>query len=148
MKDMLYEAVFWRRDDKRPSFEEAFTDFPGVIKSLADWSERAGDTAVIATLDGSPVGAAWYRYWTEENTIRGYMDDHVPVVVIGVHAGFRGKRVGTALLSGLIEQAQKEGVPRLSLMVAKDNYALKLYQQQGFVYHSETEDSFTMVREL
>lgn len=148
MKDMLYEAVFWRRDDKRPSYEEAFTSFPGVIKSLAEWSERDGDTAVIATLDGTPVGAAWYRYWTEENYIRGYMDDNVPVLVIGVHEDHRHKGIGTILIEGLIEQARKEGIPQMSLMVSMDNYALNLYQQQGFQKYSETEDSFTMVRNV
>jgi ribosomal protein S18 acetylase RimI-like enzyme len=51
-------------------------------------------------------------------------------------------------LFGLTEQAQREGVPRISLMVSKDNYAIKLYQQQGFEIHSETEDSITMVREI
>lgn len=148
MKDMLYEAVFWRRDGKRPSFEEAFTDYPGVIKCLADWTERDGDTALIATLHGTPVGAAWYRYWTAENYIRGYMDDNVPVLVIGVHEDHRHQGIGTQLIEGLIEQARKDGIPRISLMVAKDNYALKLYEQQGFEFHSETDDSFTMVREL
>lgn len=148
LKTILYEAVFWRRDAKRPSFEEAFTDYPGVIKCLADWGERNGDTALIATRHGSPVGAAWYRYWSEANYIRGYMDDNVPVLVIGVHEDHRHQGIGTQLIEGLIAQARKDGISRISLMVAKDNYALKLYQQQGFVYYSETDDSFTMVREI
>ena len=148
MKEMLYEAVFWRRDDKRPSFEEAFTDFPGVIKALANWSEREGDTAVIATQNGTPVGAAWYRYWTEENYLRGYMDDNVPVLVIGIHEDHRHQGIGTMLIAWLVEQAKKGGIQQMSLMVAMDNYALNLYQQQGFQKYSKDEDSFTMVREI
>ena len=147
MKEMLYEAVFWRDVENRPSYKEAFT-FPGVAKSLADWSERVGDTAVIATLDGTPVGAAWYRYWTEENYIRGYMDDNVPVLVIGVHQNNRHKGIGTLLIAELVVQARKDSIPKMSLMVSKDNYALNLYKQQGFEIHSETEDSFTMVRDI
>lgn len=133
--------------ENRPPLEEALS-LPEVAKSLAGWGERDGDTALIATLNGTPVGAAWYRYWSKENYTRGYMHDKVPVVVIGVHEDFRGKQIGTKLLFGLTEQAQREGVPRISLMVSKDNYAIKLYQQQGFEIHSETEDSITMVREI
>ncbi len=147
MRDILYEAVFWRNVDKRPSLEETLS-LPEVAKALADWGGRDGDTALIATLNGTPVGAAWYRYWTEEDEMRGYMADNVPVIVIGIHEEFRGKGIGTKLLSGLVEQAKKEGVPRVSLMVAKDNYALKLYQQQGFEFYSETEDSITMIRKI
>ncbi len=147
LKEMLYEAVFWRDVQNRPSLKEAFS-FPDVAKSLADWSERDGDTALIATLNGTPVGAAWYRYWTEDDEMRGYMNDNVPVLVIGVHEDHRHKSIGTLLIEGLVEQARKDDVPRISLMVSKDNYAQKLYQQQKFEYHSETEDSITMVREI
>ena len=148
LQSILYEAVFWRDVENRPSYEEAFTDFPGVIKALADWGERDGDTAIIATHNGTRVGSAWYRYWRAEDEMRGYTANSTPVIVIGVHAEFRGKKIGTRLLSGLIEQAQKEGVPQVSLMVSKDNYALNLYRQQGFKFHSETEDSITMVRDI
>ncbi|MCP4141373.1 MAG: GNAT family N-acetyltransferase [Chloroflexi bacterium] len=147
MKAMLYEAVFWRDVENRPAYEEALA-LPDVHKALADWGKREGDTALIATINGTPVGAAWYRYWNEKDEIRGYMHNNVPVIVIGVHEDFRAKKIGRRLLSGLIEQAQKEGVPRISLMVSKDNYALRLYQQQGFKIYSEIEDSITMVRDF
>ncbi|MBT7072183.1 MAG: GNAT family N-acetyltransferase [Anaerolineae bacterium] len=147
LKEILYEAVFWRANDNKPLFEEGLA-FPDVAKALADWGKRAGDTAVIATLSGTPVGAAWYRYWTEDNYIRGYMDDNVPVLVIGVHRDHRHKGIGTTMIEWLLAHAKKNGILKMSLMVSKDNYALKLYEQQGFENHSETEDSFTMVRKI
>ncbi len=147
MKEILYKAVFWRDVQNRPSLKEALS-LPDVAKALADWGGRDGDTALIATQNGTPVGAVWYRYWTAEDEMRGYMDDKVPVLVVGIHADQRGKGIGTLLIEGLVEQARKDGVLRVSLMVSKDNYALKLYEQQGFEYHSETEDSITMVREV
>ena len=147
MKEILYEAVFWRIDDKRPSFEEG-SAYPGVIKSLADWGERDGDKAVVATHNEKPVGAAWYRYWTENNYIRGYMDDNVPVLVIGIRQDHRHKGIGTKMIESLIDQAKKSGIQKMSLMVSKDNYAINLYKQQGFLEYSDDEDSFTMVREI
>ena len=147
MKEILYEAVFWRVDDKRPSFEEG-SAYPGVIKSLADWGEREGDAAVIATINDVPVGAAWYRYWTKDNYIRGYMDENVPVLVIGVHQDHRHQGIGSKIIEWLIEHAKKSGIQKMSLMVSKDNYALSLYRQQGFQEYSDDEDSFTMLRDI
>ena len=147
LKEILYEAVFWRIDDKRPSFEEGGT-YPGVVKSLADWGERDGDTAVVAAINEVPIGAAWYRYWTEDNYIRGYMDDNVPVLVIGVHQDYRHKGIGTMMIKWLTEQAREGGIQKMSLMVSMDNYAINLYRQQGFQKYSEDEDSFTMLREI
>mgnify|MGYP000054364452 CR=1 FL=1 len=70
MREMLYEAVFWRPNPNKPSFEESFAD-PGVSHALVDWGEREGDAAVIALVDSTPAGAAWYRFYTEANCIRG-----------------------------------------------------------------------------
>jgi hypothetical protein len=59
MREMLYEAVFWRPNPNKPSFEEGLA-LPGVSNALVDWGKRDGDTAVIACVDGTPAGVAWY----------------------------------------------------------------------------------------
>ena len=71
LRQMLYEAVFWRAGEKKPPFEEGLK-YPGVSNALVEWGERDGDAAVVAVIDTNPVGAAWYRYWTESNSTRGY----------------------------------------------------------------------------
>jgi hypothetical protein len=64
LKEMLYEAVYWRGGPDTPSFEEAFA-LPGIQKAVNNMGSRAGDAALIACLDeNTPVGAAWYRYWS------------------------------------------------------------------------------------
>jgi hypothetical protein len=70
MREMLYEAVFRHARADKPSLEEGLA-YPEVTISLADWGESTGDAAVIATVASIPVGAAWYRYWTDDNNIRG-----------------------------------------------------------------------------
>ena len=147
LRKMLYEAVFWRAADNKPSFEEGLT-YPEVSKALADWGKRDGDTAVLATIDSNPVGAAWYRYWTDDNPIRGYSDENTPVLVIGVHRDYRHQGIGRELMAWLIDHASQHGIPKISLMVSKDNYAIHLYRQQGFLEHADTEDSFLMVRTI
>lgn len=147
LRKMLYEAVFWRTSANKPSFAEALA-LPDVSKALADWGERDGDTAVIATTHAIPVGAAWYRYMTDDNSIRGYLDENTPVLVIGVHRDYRHQGIGGKLIESLIDHASKHAIPKISLMVSKDNYALNLYQQQGFLEYADTGDSLLMVRDI
>ena len=147
MLRMLYEAVFWRDPTGRPSFEEVLA-FPEVEKALAGWGEREGDTAVIAARNSVRAGAAWIRYFTEDNNIRGYIEETTPVLVIGIHKDYRRLGIGTRLIDGLVDQAAEQGMRRISLAVSKDNVALNLYRKQGFVEHADIGDSFLMVREI
>jgi hypothetical protein len=83
LREMLYDAVFWRASVNKPSFEEGLA-YPDVSKSLADWGERNGDTAVVATMNSIPIGASWFRFWTDDNYVNGYTDENTPVVVLGL----------------------------------------------------------------
>jgi ribosomal-protein-alanine N-acetyltransferase len=144
---MLYEAVFWRSSDDKPTLEEGLA-YPEVAKSLNDWGERAGDTAVVATVDSVPVGAAWYRFWTNDSNIRGYVDAATPVLVIAVQGDHRHQGIGGMMIDWLVDRASAQGVQRISLGVSRDNYALNLYRQRGFIDHADVGDSLLMVRNL
>ena len=147
LKEILYEAVFWRASVNKPSFEEGLL-LPDVSKSLADWGERAGDAGVVALIDSTPVGAAWYRYWNEKNNVLGYIEENIPVLVIGVHKDYRHQGIGKKLLPRLFELASKQAVTKISLNVSKDNYAKNLYVQQAFQVYADKGDAFTMLREI
>ena len=147
LREMLYEAVFWRASVNRPSFEEGLA-YPEVRRSLADWGEREGDIAVVATLDSVPIGAAWFRFWTDGNFINGYVDESTPVLVIAVLGDYRHQGIGGRMIDWLINYASKHAIQRISLSVSKDNYATYLYRQQGFLEHADRGDAFTMVREI
>ncbi len=147
LKQMLYEAVFWRNSPTKPAFEEAFA-LPEVNKSLADWGERDGDIAVVATIDMKPVGAAWLRYWTEDNHIRGYIEDNIPALVIAIRQEYRHQGIGGKMITWLIDYASKHTIPKISLMVSKDNYAINVYRQQGFVEYDDRGNSLLMLREI
>lgn len=147
LREMLYEGVFWRASDNKPSFEEGLA-YPDVGKALADWGERDGDTAVVATINSIPVGASWYRFWTDGDSINGYIDENTPVLAIAVHRDYRTRGIGTQMIEWLIDRASKHSIPRISLSVSKDNRALHLYREQGFHEHADRGDAFTMVREV
>ena len=146
MREMLYEAVFWRPNPKKPSLQEGLAA-PGVNNAVVDWGEREGDAAVIALVDSMPVGAAWYRFYSDDNCIRGYMDKTVPVIVIAVHKNYRRQGIGEEMIEWLIDHASKHNIQKLSLMVSKDNHALSLYRKSGFLEQTDTGDSLLMLRE-
>ncbi|MBI9043891.1 MAG: GNAT family N-acetyltransferase [Anaerolineaceae bacterium] len=147
LRKMLYEAVFWRAGANGPPFEEGLA-YPDVSKSLADWGERDGDTAVVATINSNPIGAAWYRYWIDDNFINGYVDKSTPVLVIGVHTDYRHQGIGGKMINWLIGSASMHCIQKLSLSVSKDNFAINLYRQQGFKEYVDNGDAFTMVRKI
>jgi len=144
LKEMLYEAVFWRISDNKPSFEEGLS-YPDVGNALADWGKREGDTAVIAIHNSIPVGAAWYRFWTDKNFTRGYFNENIPVLAIGIHQDYRHLGIGGKLIESLLDFASESSIQKISLCVSKDNYAINLYKQQGFIEHIDNGDSYIMV---
>jgi len=145
LQEMLYEAVFWRPNPNKFSFEEGLT-YPGVSNALADWGARDGDTAVIALCDSTPAGAAWYRYYTENKCIRGYINETIPTIVIAVHENYRRQGIGEKMIEWLIDQASIHNIEKLSLMVSKDNLALEIYRKWGFLEYADKDDSLLMVR--
>ena len=145
LREMLYEAIFWRTGVKKPSFAEGLA-YPDSAREMADWGEREGDSAVIAAVNSIPTGAAWYRFWTDTNFTNGYVDENTPVLGIAVHKAHRQQGIGKKLLEWLINHAAKHAVQKISLNVAKDNYAINLYSQQGFYVVADKGDMLTMLR--
>jgi len=147
LRTMLYEAVFWRANPNKPSLEKGLA-YPEVSKSLKDWGAREGDTGVVATIQDEPVAAAWYRFWTDDNFTRGHIEEGIPTLVLAVHEAYRHQGIGGKMIEWLVEFSAKQSVKQISLAVSKDNFALNLYRQQGFVEHTDTGDSFLMLREI
>jgi ribosomal protein S18 acetylase RimI-like enzyme len=147
MQEMLYEAVYWRENPNKPTYDEALA-MPEMSKVLAQWGKRKWDTGVLAYRGSDPAGAAWFRLWTDKNHINGYLDAKTPVIVIAVHEAHRRVGVGGRLLDALILSAKQQNIPQLSLSVTTDNHALHLYQQKGFKQVKQTDDMLMMIRRL
>ena len=79
---MLFEAFFWDPAASRPEFE-VFRQDPGFRKLLAEWG-RHGDQAVVAEVNRSKVGAAWFRLWTPERHSYGFIDANTPEIGMAV----------------------------------------------------------------
>jgi ribosomal protein S18 acetylase RimI-like enzyme len=147
LRQMLFEAFFWRADRPRPEYSDFANTNPEFMKLLADWG-RPGDTGVIAEAGGQPAGAAWYRRWTDDLHSYGYVNAGTPELGIGVRSDYRGQGIGRALLRALLAEATRQGVSYLSLSVEVDNYARRLYESEGFVKIGQVGGAWTMVRQV
>lgn len=143
LASMLGEAAVWRPDKPTPTAEQVMAD-PRYALYLAGWPRR-GDYGLVAEQDGR-VGAAWYRTYTEANHGYGFVAEDVPELSIAVIASRRREGIGRRLLIELIEASVAQGCRALSLSVAENNPARRLYESAGFVLVEKHGHSCTMVR--
>jgi ribosomal protein S18 acetylase RimI-like enzyme len=138
---MLYQALYVPADQNPPPREVIYQ--PDLARYVQDWG-REGDRGFLAIdpTTGQPIGAVWLRFLTGENQGYGYVDDGTPELGIAVLPEYRGQGVGTALLNALVAAVLES----MSLSVAADNPAVRLYQRFGFVLDRESDGSLILKR--
>ena len=140
---MLGEAAVWRPDKPTPTAEQVMADSRYALY-LDGWP-RPGDYALVAEQD-RPVGAAWYRMYTEATHGHGFVAEDVPELSIAVIAARRHEGIGRRLLFELIDASIGQGCRALSLSVAENNPARRLYESAGFVLVDQHGHTCVMVR--
>jgi GNAT superfamily N-acetyltransferase len=140
---VLGEAAVWRPDKPTPTAHEVLLD-PRYAMYLAGWP-RPGDHGLVAERDG-PVGAAWYRTYTEASHGYGFIAPEVPELSIAVVASHRRAGIGRRLLVDLVAAGTARGHPALSLSVHERNPARALYESVGFVPVEKHGSTWTMIR--
>lgn len=138
----LYEAIFIPEGVAPPPKE--------IIKQadlqvyVADFGEKAGDTALVAESDGQIVGAVWARIMNDY----GHIDDETPSLAISLYENYRNNGIGTALMKQMLEALGEKGYKQASLAVQKANYAVRMYKKVGFETVDENETEYIMKCEL
>ena len=141
LRDMLHHAYYWKERDPDVG--------PGPVALYVKAWGRRGDTAVIALERSFPVGAAWFRIFTNERPGYGFVDAATPELAIAVVPSARGKGVGGMLLKMLLARAREAGHQTISLSVDSANVgAIDLYTRYGFAPVGDTGGSLTMLAKL
>ena len=143
---MLVEAVYWD-----PTRERLPAEFLLAHPQLAIFHEgwgRAGDTGLVAELEGTPVGVVWYRLFTEAEHGEGFVDEQTPELAVSVADGHRGRGIGRTLMQAIQERARADGFERLSLSVDAENPAKRLYARLGYAEYEPGDGLGRMVLTL
>ncbi|CDX02948.1 Acetyltransferase GNAT [Desulfitobacterium hafniense] len=145
LEDMLYEAIF--QPDENNLLPREVIKQPKIGVYIDNWG-KPDDLCLVADVDGKIIGAVWTRILA--GNIKGYgnIDDQTPEFAISLVKEYRGKGIGTVLMKMMIEKLKERGYKQASLSVAKDNYALKMYQNVGFEIFAEQEQDYLMLLDL
>ena len=140
--EILYQAIYVPPGSAPP--ERDIVKRPQIAKYVRDRGQHPDDTGFIAIDSDSqqPIGAIWVRLLRGENRGYGYVDDATPELTMAVLPQYRGRGVGTSLLIHLLQAAWGR-YPAISLSVAPENPALRLYKRLGFEVAARSGTSLT-----
>ena len=142
MERFLYLAIFQPPGMKTLPFSVVYK--PEISIYMDQFGQKTNDHGFYAKWDGVVIAAAWTR------TIQGYghVDAKTPELSVSVLPEYRGKGIGSLLLSYLFNQLRIMGYRQVSLSVQKENPAQHLYRRLGFRVVKENENDLIMVKQL
>jgi GNAT superfamily N-acetyltransferase len=129
---VVYDAAAFRPGPHPPMAELLASDH---FRPYVEGWGRAGDRCLLACLDDVPVGGVFHRLFAPPAIGDGFVDEATPELGIALFEGHRSSGLGRALLHAGLAQARLDGYEAISLGVADDNRAGRLYESVGFVTH-------------
>ena len=143
--EMLYHAIHVPEGQELPP--RSILQEPRIAHYASRWGQRPGDLglAAVDAASGQPVGAAWLRLFPLTDPGYGFVDADTPEVSIAMLPGYRGRGLGSRLMTALLASAA-ERYKAVSLSVSPDNAAKNLYERMGFVQVDVDGDALTMVK--
>jgi ribosomal protein S18 acetylase RimI-like enzyme len=146
VREMLYEAAFWRDTANAPPIDEALRQ-PGLAGYIEGWG-RPGDAGLIARVGGAAAGAVWVRRSHDDEHGYGYIDELTPELSIAVAKDYRRCGIGRCLMTALLVELRFQAVTQVSLSVEDDNSAYMLYESLGFARREAANGATTMTLTL
>lgn len=140
--DFLYEAIYIPNGTEPPP--KSIIDCPELQVYIAGFGRRKHDRALVAEVRENLVGAIWARIMNDY----GHIDKDTPSLAMSVCPQYRGLGIGTSLLKQLIAVERLAGYSKISLSVQKENYAVKMYEKEGFTIVDENREEYIMTVNL
>src|SRR5215467_5231994 len=126
----------------------AFDTFDTSIYHYVDTWGREGDSALVATDGGHPVGAAWFRLFPAARPGFGFVDEQTPEMTVVVIPARQGRGIGQQLISARLERAKADGYLAVAVSVQRGHEDELLLREQGFEQVREERDTLTLRRPL
>lgn len=142
LDNFLYEAIFIPDGVEPPPKSIIYR--PELQVYISEFGKSKHDIALVADINGKIVGTVWVRIMNDY----GHIDDKTPSFAISVYKEYRGKGIGTALMSEMLAILKKRGYKQASLSVQKKNFAAEMYRKLGFKTIDENEEEYLMVKKL
>lgn len=139
----VQQAVNWN-PDRAPVSLQAIASDP-ALSVYGEGFPRGEDVGFGWEEEGRLVGAAWARFGMEAY---GYVAADIPELILAVEEDFRGRGLGTTLLTALLARLSEGGVEAVSLSVEDGNTAVGLYDAFGFAAVGRHGDSDVMLLKL
>jgi ribosomal protein S18 acetylase RimI-like enzyme len=113
------------------------------IPYAQDFGTRRGDFGILATAHENDndkelvLGGAWIRLLGTQGMATAYNDhiqNDIPELAMAVVPNYRGKGIGSKLLSEFLTVAKQNGIQQINLSCRTDNVAaMRLYERHGFI---------------
>lgn len=145
LEELLYECIFQPKSGERLPRDIIYK--PELWIYIADWG-KPDDLCYVSVIDSKIIGAVWTRILNGKPRGYGNIDKNTPEFAISIFEQYRGRGIGTILMRTMLAKLRDKGYRRTFSSVAKDNYAIKLYEKVGFVVVKENEEDYIMVCEL
>ena len=139
LREFLYHAIYLPDGMEPPT--RSVVDLPELQIYVTDFGTRPGDHCLVAEVEKKVIGAAWCRIMEDY----GHIDNDTPSLAISLLPEYRGRGIGTQLLTALLRLLRENGYRQVSLSVQKENPALRLYQRTGFRILAETGTEYLML---
>lgn len=139
LEDFLFEAIFIPDGVSVPPREIIYQ--PELQVYVSEFGKKDGDFAFVAEVSGKIVGAVWVRIMNDY----GHIDDDTPSFAISLYKEYRNNGIGTALMKTMLDELKNAGYKQASLAVQKENYAVKMYKNVGFITVDENDEEYIML---
>lgn len=142
LDDFLYEAIYVPDGIEPPP--KSVISCPELQVYIVECGKRKHDRALVAEVRGNIVGVIWARIMNDY----GHIDNDTPSLAMSVYQKYRGLGIGTSLLKQLIVVERLAGYSKISLSALKENYAVKMYEKEGFTIVDENSEEYIMTVNL
>jgi ribosomal protein S18 acetylase RimI-like enzyme len=142
LDDFLYEAIYIPPGTPAPP--RSILQEEALQVYIRNFGQKTDDKCLVAEADGTVVGTVWTRIMHDY----GHVDDHTPSLAIALYPDYRGRGIGTALMTRMLEWLRQSGYQQVSLSVQKENRAVRLYQRVGFEIVFDNDAEHIMICKL